>query len=1374
MRELLYKAFIVFVGIILFSLLDIVLIAKPSALQGRHFLVGFMQNEIKRSDISETVSMSIFVSSTQHDTITITYPEISAIDTVIAPHQILELKVPVTLEVTEHGIFSNKLVDIRSKHPIICWAFSSKNQSSDSYVVLPIGFWGKEYRIISMPNDMYNGKRRLVVDGATDTNGNIINAVKYSEHVTPRAGEFMVISNYDNTLVTYTPTANTRNNVLAGHTETVTLNKGEVLLVQSQVGNIGTEDLTGTLVQSNNPVGIISGHVRTAIHQGLDNPYDTKDHIAEMLYPTNTWGKKFVSVPYIDGQNIFSKSYYQLCPSGDLIRIVSRDDNTTVNYFIHKDDTSFINKTTVIKKAGDFFDVEAAAPIIWEADKPIMVAQFMMHKGVKSGNRDESIDYDPSLAIIPPIEQYIEEVSFSTPNNNKILNQYKAHCVIIITDSIGIYNLFLDGNRMNDMNTSIWKKRIGNSKYYWAMQILTPGNHKLTAEKQNFSGIIYGHGLRDSYAMTLGCRINDPQRIDTIPPTINYKDSCGKLHIKISDIYQNDTNATGIDWGYVKNIVNYNVQKFKISDTATIVNIYATPIDYTKNASMEIEFVDKNCNVAKKKFSYNGFNIDCPELYNFGMLHWNTETKATLHVKNNGTEKQKILTITQADDARLQVITNPQLPCEIAAGETVELELTFVPDGTTKILNAKISVVFECYIFDILVDGTVSAPGLLADNLDFKKVRLNSSKTLKGKIFNAGNINIIVREIQKNIEEPVFNYALSKGLPNNLIINDSINYSVNFIPTELKKYIVTSTVKNDANLSCSFIVQGEGAAPNIEDVILDWGRHRLGTTTDTTIYIVNTGNFDDTVNFKNKISLTHEYDRSVDTIHKLNNRIIFEKNRVPIKFSYDAQDTLAMNNVFEISSSWLQHKPIYVTVKAQGTLPVIKVNNYDFGIVPIYSNQKHAHAIINSLGNELLTVDSIVIISGDTNSFIIDYSQLKDLKIATNDSYICPITFIPEFLGEHRILLEITHDANFSYLRSRDTVEIVGICVSDNPDFNFRLELSDIYACQKAMGELIIENNGSSKMLLDSIVLFCSSNDFSANFVDSIAKILPLELNPKEKIIFPIEIYAERNKNGILNIKVYYNKETVIPLSASISPIVTTIKNSLILSSESVLPGDTILVLFRSDIIKKSEKSFNFVIKLQLNKKNFYVLEKKCYIKFLIGTKENILQASVKQIDNFVEFEIPESAIKIDTTTSIEFNIKLLCLLSDEKNTQISFDLISERCYDSEGAAFDIAVNPICADNLRQLVFDGFPYLLIKENPAEDNIGFTINLIEEDAVSIFLTDLSGSVLYEKTNLHLAKGKHNFELQSDDKLNSVYFVTIKSKNLNITKKIIIKK
>ncbi|MPN04351.1 hypothetical protein SDC9_151588 [bioreactor metagenome] len=118
--------------------------------------------------------------------------------------------------------------------------------------------------------------------------------------------------------------------------------------------------------------------------------------------------------------------------------------------------------------------------------------------------------------------------------------------------------------------------------------------------------------------------------------------------------------------------------------------------------------------------------------------------------------------------------------------------------------------------------------------------------------------------------------------------------------------------------------------------------------------------------------------------------------------------------------------------------------------------------------------------------------------------------------------------------------------------------------------------------------------------------------------------------------------------------------------------------------------------------------------------------------------------------------------------------MISERCYDSEGAAFDIAVNPICADNLRQLVFDGFPYLLIKENPAEDNIGFTINLIEEDAVSIFLTDLSGSVLYEKTNLHLAKGKHNFELQSDDKLNSVYFVTIKSKNLNITKKIIIKK
>jgi hypothetical protein len=69
-----------------------------------------------------------------------------------------------------------------------------------------------------------------------------------------------------------------------------------------------------------------------------------------------------------------------------------------------------------------------------------MVAQLMVHLA----NYDESLYYDPTIVMLTPVEQYVSEVTFSTPTNNKIYHQYRAHCFIAITDSMGIYNMYLN------------------------------------------------------------------------------------------------------------------------------------------------------------------------------------------------------------------------------------------------------------------------------------------------------------------------------------------------------------------------------------------------------------------------------------------------------------------------------------------------------------------------------------------------------------------------------------------------------------------------------------------------------------------------------------------------------------------------------------------------------------------------------------------------------------------------------------------------------------------------------------------------------------------------------------------------------------------
>jgi hypothetical protein len=47
--------------------------------------------------------------------------------------------------------------------------------------------------------------------------------------------------------------------------------------------------------------------------------------------------------------------------------------------------------------------------------------------------------------------------------------------------------------------------------------------------------------------MTLGARLNDPSKDDRFPPVVEINDSCGHIHIHITDIASDDPNATGID-----------------------------------------------------------------------------------------------------------------------------------------------------------------------------------------------------------------------------------------------------------------------------------------------------------------------------------------------------------------------------------------------------------------------------------------------------------------------------------------------------------------------------------------------------------------------------------------------------------------------------------------------------------------------------------------------------------------------------------------------------------------------------------------------------------------------------------------------------------
>ena len=53
-----------------------------------------------------------------------------------------------------------------------------------------------------------------------------------------------------------------------------------------------SKDLTGTRIVSSKPIAVLSGSVRTSVGAELMG-----DHVVEMLSPTNTWGREFLTLP---------------------------------------------------------------------------------------------------------------------------------------------------------------------------------------------------------------------------------------------------------------------------------------------------------------------------------------------------------------------------------------------------------------------------------------------------------------------------------------------------------------------------------------------------------------------------------------------------------------------------------------------------------------------------------------------------------------------------------------------------------------------------------------------------------------------------------------------------------------------------------------------------------------------------------------------------------------------------------------------------------------------------------------------------------------------------------------------------------------------
>ena len=344
--------------------------------------------------------------------------------------------------------------------------------------------------------------------------------------------EFCVVATENNTQVTIVPHADTYDGHVNGVAYNITLDRGQTYMVMS--GDVYNE-LSGSQVNANKAISVFAGHQCANVPDGVQ----ACDHIVEQQVPISQLGKSFA----------LTKSYGQ---SYDVVRITAIQDNTVVrlNGVVLVTLQSFESYSFILNDNSAF--LETSNPAVC----------YLYLTGAEANPNQQG---DPSSVLISPIEQRLQEVTFSTFQTELS----RDHYINIVTTKLGAQYIELDNvniaNRFASLN--------GNSELYFAQIPISHGTHTLKTNSDGFIGRVYGFGWCESYSYSIGSSTLDLSGMIVIEGVISSDfDGSGRCYKKpITFSPQTNDEYDDIIW---------NFGDGNTSNQETVTHTYSAPGTY--------------------------------------------------------------------------------------------------------------------------------------------------------------------------------------------------------------------------------------------------------------------------------------------------------------------------------------------------------------------------------------------------------------------------------------------------------------------------------------------------------------------------------------------------------------------------------------------------------------------------------------------------------------------------------------------------------------------------------------------------------------------------------------------------------------------------
>ncbi len=1002
---------------------------KVEILGGREYWLGFPHSWIYPTETARGISaLQLWVASREAARVRVytnggqmLYQEFTT-----QPKKTFVVAIPMDHMNIDPGVAADKGIRVVADKPIVVTGYVSFTISGEAFMCIPVEALGKRYFTLNMYQDCVGNDYR--------------------------PAQILIIATRDNTVVRYYPTTETSDGVRPGQYKEIRLSKGQTYLIKAKIDPRYNQDwktdLTGTYIEANEPIAVISGHTKGSYPRYSCTMLSTPAHfmrnsLMDMMWPVELWGTMYISAPIMYKNR--PRNGVDIDDAGDLIRFVASEDGTIIEQ-LRQDGSQEWQQISPPLRRGQWFNISAQEyAAAYRANKPILVGQYGKAWRLTAVNpiigKEEEQPQNPPrngegmLMCLTPRERWATYTTFYAPPG-------MDNFFMITFEMNRVDDIYFDGVKLrNKFSGGI--KPVQGTPYGYVVAIVTPGDH--TVESKNGAQFaVYAYGNLDlskngfAYGYPTGINYATPCA-DTV--LITDREECGTVTGTVE--VRPTTSVTECARLFsvaLDSAVNYELilpEEFRPSyDQRTSFEL--RPVDPRQDAYARLEVIAKSGKRVVKEYRYIAEAVVAePPVVDFGTAPFGEPVEQTVTLRNlkprPATIKQLYLRSRLAEFEILSP-TPQDFPLVLqpagTPGDRVEVRIRAtaqVPELRVDSLYAELS----CYpvpLAEVRIQG--NEPIMWVDDADFGAVPVGTERMRQVRIESRGRLPLRITAVDWADKAHFRTEGLLEALPLQIDPGQSYTFRVYYKPDVAgvpHQTRATFTV-NATKIKLYSDWRGTGIQVNISIHGYDWGIRRVADAyaqlDDPTlgyrgeVIIRVTGN-----TAINNVDVTVE-----DASGYPNDRLAFRVDKTSLPPQLQPGQEVRLPAYFKPLEEREYRARVVVRgfdngepreaedeLRGIGVQPHVAADGRDFGTLMV-GQSKQDEAPVYSRGTMELTVRDFEIVGPDANAFQVEPNflrQVRDqgLRIPQGESVQVPVIFTALRVGEHRANLRVISDA---------------------------------------------------------------------------------------------------------------------------------------------------------------------------------------------------------------------------------------------------------------------------------------------------------------------------------------------------------------------------